>query len=161
MPTILPTHHCFDDTAEFINERAKTGDRAALLALRLVHGIIRFPDDQPGGGTRAAHAWVEEGDAVYDFGLLDGERVVIHYTRAVFYERLRVEAPTVYTALQLVQHHDATGSSGPWRDDLRQLLRGICDDCDGRGEVLDAPGHVLDGRAYWDTCPTCQGTGKA
>ena len=33
----------------------------------------------------------------------------------------------------------------------------ICPDCDGRGEVLDAPDNVLDGRAYWETCPTCHG----
>lgn len=33
-----------------------------------------------------------------------------------------------------------------------------CPDCEGRGEVLDAPGRVLDGRAAWTLCPTCGGT---
>lgn len=31
-----------------------------------------------------------------------------------------------------------------------------CDECDGSGEVLDAPGNVLDGRAYWTPCPVCR-----
>ena len=35
-----------------------------------------------------------------------------------------------------------------------------CDDCDGRGEVLDAPSDVLSGRTYWTPCPTCGGSGQ-
>ncbi len=33
----------------------------------------------------------------------------------------------------------------------------VCPDCDGRGDVLDAPADVLAGRTYWDVCPTCLG----
>lgn len=36
----------------------------------------------------------------------------------------------------------------------------ICPDCDGRGEYLDAPQNVLDGRTYWERCATCEGTGR-
>lgn len=35
-----------------------------------------------------------------------------------------------------------------------------CPNCDGRGEVLDAPARVLDGRAYWVRCDECDGTGE-
>jgi hypothetical protein len=35
----------------------------------------------------------------------------------------------------------------------------ICPECDGRGVVLDAPGDVLSGRAYWTPCPDCGGSG--
>lgn len=35
-----------------------------------------------------------------------------------------------------------------------------CFECDGKGEVLDAPGQVLDGGTYWDTCPACKGSGR-
>lgn len=35
----------------------------------------------------------------------------------------------------------------------------VCEECDGRGKVLDAPLDALDGRAYWDPCPVCGGTG--
>jgi DNA polymerase III epsilon subunit-like protein len=33
-------------------------------------------------------------------------------------------------------------------------------DCDGKGTVLDAPGNVLDGGMYEETCPDCRGTGR-
>lgn len=33
----------------------------------------------------------------------------------------------------------------------------VCVECGGEGKVLDAPNHVLDGRVYWITCPTCHG----
>jgi hypothetical protein len=36
-----------------------------------------------------------------------------------------------------------------------------CPECDGRGEVLDAPSNVLAGRPYWTPCPECFGTGLA
>lgn len=35
-----------------------------------------------------------------------------------------------------------------------------CLECDGAGEVLDAPGFGH-GRAYWETCQECLGTGRA
>jgi hypothetical protein len=34
-----------------------------------------------------------------------------------------------------------------------------CDDCDGRGEVLDAPADVLSGHPYMTPCDTCGGRG--
>lgn len=33
----------------------------------------------------------------------------------------------------------------------------MCEECDGRGEVLDAPNNVLDGEPYWTPCPRCGG----
>lgn len=36
----------------------------------------------------------------------------------------------------------------------------VCDECDGRGEYLDAPGNALDGGAYWERCHVCDGTGQ-
>lgn len=33
-----------------------------------------------------------------------------------------------------------------------------CPECDGKGEVVDAPSGS--GRAYWETCPVCHGTGQ-
>jgi hypothetical protein len=35
-----------------------------------------------------------------------------------------------------------------------------CDECEGRGDVLDAPANVLDGRSYRTPCPKCGGTGR-
>jgi DnaJ-class molecular chaperone len=35
----------------------------------------------------------------------------------------------------------------------------ICPECGGEGEILDAPQNALDGRAYFEVCPACNGTG--
>ena len=123
MAVILPTQTCFDDAAEYLNAVALGGDRAELLRLRLVHGIIRFPDEQPEGGKRAAHAWVEDGETVIDAGLLDGQRVNVLWPRVEFYRQLRVETATRYTAYELLEHHRLHGHVGPWRADIRALVR--------------------------------------
>lgn len=34
----------------------------------------------------------------------------------------------------------------------------VCPECDGRGEILDAPNNVLDGQCYWTPCPECGGS---
>ena len=125
MTLILPTQTCFDDAADYMNAVALGGDRAELLRIRLVHGIIRFPDDQPEGGKRAAHAWVEDGDAVIDAGLLDGQRVNVLWPRVEFYRQLRVEAATRYTAYGFARLSTTAcnGHVGPWRADIRALVR--------------------------------------
>lgn len=79
-------------------------------------------------------------------------------------------------AIYLKRFH---GDPKPWTEDwilrdfkftnvFRQLDRGTvwlrenflephrdCPECDGRGKILDAPGNVLDGRAYWTSCDYC------
>lgn len=44
-------------------------------------------------------------------------------------------------------------------DLYKKYVRRSCDECDGRGEYLDAPGNVLDGRAAMTKCPACDGIG--
>jgi hypothetical protein len=44
------------------------------------------------------------------------------------------------------------------RDDLVIEELVTCPDCEGKGEVLDAPCNALDGPAYWTTCETCHGS---
>ena len=122
--TIFPTHHCFDDAAKFMNAVAEEGDVERLLKLRLVHGIVRFPDDQEDhAGALAAHGWIEDGDTVIEGGLLNGEFVYVQHAREDFYARCRVSSTTVYTALELVQNTKRHGYVGPWRTDLKRLLR--------------------------------------
>ena len=40
-----------------------------------------------------------------------------------------------------------------------KYVRKQCDECDGRGEYLDAPSNVLDGSTYMTKCHACDGTG--
>jgi hypothetical protein len=37
----------------------------------------------------------------------------------------------------------------------------LCEECGDSGEVLDAPGDVLDGRTYMTPCPACCGATHA
>ena len=137
MGTIYPTGTCFDDAVAFCERHARTlltrppaERRPALLRLKVVHGIITVPPDQPAGygvqpGQRAAHAWVEEGARyVWQSGVLDGRTIAFQIARAEFYAQLRVEAVTRYTLPQVLEHHHRTGSTGPWRADLKALCRG-------------------------------------
>lgn len=39
-----------------------------------------------------------------------------------------------------------------------KFVRRPCEECDDRGEYLDAPGNVLDGRASMTVCHVCGGT---
>jgi hypothetical protein len=42
---------------------------------------------------------------------------------------------------------------------LQRLTLGPCEECEGRGGILDAPANVLDGHPYYTTCTACDGTG--
>lgn len=41
----------------------------------------------------------------------------------------------------------------------RRYEEPACAECDGRGQVLDAP--VIGGGTYWDTCQECLGSGRS
>jgi hypothetical protein len=36
----------------------------------------------------------------------------------------------------------------------------LCDECDGAGWYMDAPGRALDGRMWQQTCHVCGGSGS-
>jgi hypothetical protein len=44
-------------------------------------------------------------------------------------------------------------------DAARTVCQPACDECNGTGTVLEAPANVLDGRAYREVCPACDGRG--
>lgn len=70
-----------------------------------------------------------------------------------------VIAHVVERALQ-IRGVDRVIVATPWGDApvIAQALSGVvCEECGGRGAVLDAPQDALDGRAYWEKCPTCDG----
>jgi len=134
--TIHPTRTCFDDAVAFCEQRARaliarppSECRRELLRLRIAHGTIAVPDEQPPGfgvqpGQRIAHAWVEEdGRTVWQTGFLDGERVTFSMPWPDFARLSRPESVTHYTLFQVLRHHDRSQSTGPWRDDLKALCR--------------------------------------
>lgn len=127
--TIFPTHRCFDDAMEFCEARARENHPSISTTLRLVHGIIHVPIGQPADdeiqpGDESAHAWVEDGDLVYDAGVLpDGRRVVFTAEKASYYEHYRIETCTAYTMWEVLEQNRASGHYGPWRPEYQALCR--------------------------------------
>jgi len=126
---IYPTHKCFDNAMEFCERRARAFHPSIETTLRLVHGIILIPD-QPDGltdaraGERAVHAWVEDGDLVWDAGLMeDGTPIEFAVQKAEYYAHYRVQETTVYTMWDVLEHNRASGHYGPWRPEYRALCR--------------------------------------
>jgi hypothetical protein len=126
---IRPTHRCFDDAMEFCEARARENHPSVSTTLRLVHGIVLVPIDQPADGEiqpgdPSAHAWVEDGELVFDAGILaDGRRVVFSATKASYYEHYRIQAATEYTMWEALKHNRASGHYGPWRAEYQALCR--------------------------------------
>ena len=69
---------------------------------------------------------------------------------------LREKWPTVVAIINAIGNDiSKTEALDAIEKELADLLA-VCPECDGRGEVLDAPGNALDGRAYWTPCPVCR-----
>lgn len=115
---ILPTHHCFDDALDFIEERLRRN--ASALHLVLVHGIALGPSG-PHEGEPFAHAWVEEDDVAWDCGMLDGQRVYYSLERGEFYASLRIQDFTRYTLREAWQENQRSGHYGPWKAEYAAL----------------------------------------
>lgn len=107
---IHPTGTCFDDALDFLAEALRIDPRADLV---LVHGICTHPDG-PRAGTRYAHAWVEEGEDLWQTGIIDGERRTYCCERAEFYGLLKIVDTTRYTPRQADRENRRSNHYGPW-----------------------------------------------
>jgi hypothetical protein len=121
--TILPTHTCFDDALDYLAHRFKQ-DRRTAKKLTLVHGILLAPEgakkDQP-----FAHAWIEDGDRVWQDGFLeDGRRVTWSMSVAEFREKMRPQKETRYTAREACAENSRSGHFGPWVAEYQALCGG-------------------------------------
>jgi len=114
MNTLRPTHHCFDDTLDFMSDVPAP----MRSQFHLVHGICVM------GGVRFAHAWIETADVVLQSAYLDGNtsEIVWHSTpRARFMLIMSVERFTRYTHVQARIENERTLHFGPWDDEYRSL----------------------------------------
>lgn len=128
--TIYPTRTCFDDVLEHQVELA--GREPELAARQLVvHGICLAPEDTQDDGTRFAHAWVEDGDMLWQSGLLeDGTKVWYGMARDEWYAKMRVQDVTRYTLGQALAENYTSAHFGPWVPRYREP--GLC----GGGRVF-------------------------
>jgi hypothetical protein len=105
---ILPTFTCFDDATEYIARRV-TAKPALVYSLVLVHGLAAGD-----AGEVYAHAWVEEGGACWDAGLVDGQKIFYAVARDEYYAARRISATTKYSCLELLVNNRRFGHCGPW-----------------------------------------------
>lgn len=122
--TIYPTGSCFDDALDFVEARVRQRPRLARTSDLLVcHGICIIPSGNPEAGELYAHAWVEEGQVVWQGGILDGERIYFATQRDQFYIRLQVQDVTRYTLRQVWEENRRTRHFGPWESRYEALCR--------------------------------------
>lgn len=117
--TILPTHTCFDDALDWIAAEVKR-DRKLCSRLILVHGVQIIPTGED-SGHRFAHAWVEDGNDCWDFGIVDGEKCAYSIGQAEYYECRQVQEVTRYTVLEAYHENRRTGNYGPWKPEYLAL----------------------------------------
>ena len=117
-PVLLPTHTCFDDALDTLEEFVKDAPQW-VLKLRVVHAICHHPDD----GHEFAHAWLEvDGQAIFD-AVQDG--VKRHWMTPVeeYYADLTPTEITRYTAREALALNYLTNHYGPWEDKYKRLCR--------------------------------------
>lgn len=121
---ICPTHHCFDDALELINELVmETPARAQDPALALVHGIAIGCGNGVPAGHPYAHAWVEDGHLCWDGGLVDGQRIYYAVKRDEFYKARGIVKTTRYSVEHACRENFRSGHYGPWQREYRALCR--------------------------------------
>lgn len=118
---IQPTHHCFDDSLDYIESRvAKAPWLARQATLILVHGILIAPNG-PHQGEPYAHAWVEEEDVCIEAGIIDGERFWYRVQRDEYYATRLVQETTRYTLKQAWIENRIAETYGPWKPEYKKL----------------------------------------
>lgn len=120
---IYPTHDCFTNALQALEEIAKTEPAHQSLTdgtLILIHALCKHP-----GGDLFAHAWLEDRltrTAIFK-GILDGEGQYFAAPIEEFYAELKPTEITEYTPMQAVVENYRTGMCGPWKEVYRDYLR--------------------------------------
>lgn len=115
---IRPTHTCFDDALDFIEELLREDPRRADGPLFLCHAICTGPKT----GEPFAHAWVEwEGEAYQDGFAEELGRVRYVMTLDELERELTPRQVTRYTVREAARENHRAGHYGPWRPEYRAL----------------------------------------
>jgi hypothetical protein len=136
MPSLYPTHHCFDDALDFVQDLVRKGARPEWLidTCTIVHAICRIPDGagfdpDDVDGRLFSHAWVELDGHVFQAGLRNlgddpvKQRVWYATTPEAQLERLRPTRVWRYTLKEAWEHNERHMTFGPWEPELIELCR--------------------------------------
>ena len=124
MVNFFPTHTCFDDAFEFINDviinNLKMLDQLKE-ELVLVHAICKMPAD----GRLYAHAWVEDKkkkQCIFK-GIVNGKADYFGADMKEYHEHIMPQEITLYTVMQAVIENRKNGTLGPWKQEYKKLCR--------------------------------------
>ena len=118
---IYPTHRCFDDAFEIIQDLIKYG--VDPEALKLVHAlcrpdnvIVRIGEDKPG---TIAHAWVEyscdDSTVLCVFrGVLDGVTLTLTTDSEDYHDSIKPYNITSYSIDEAIKMNLEYENLGPW-----------------------------------------------
>lgn len=117
--TIHPTHECFDDIADFLNDLAERGaTREELTQYTVVHGLCLMPPN----GEPYAHGWLERDGFAIQAGIYRGERIYFRVPVEEYRASRFVWDETRYTLDEVLELdlHD--------RPPYRAEYKGLCSD---------------------------------
>lgn len=116
--TLLPTHTCFDDAIEMI-EQFLLKKRFPPDGLFLIHAIVA-----PDGMKDSSHAWVEDkNDTAFFIAILESRKVVVECSAAQYRKELHVKALTAYTMRETWELNKLHRTYGPWKQEYIALCR--------------------------------------
>jgi hypothetical protein len=136
--TIGPTHECFDDLVDFLNDLAERGaPREVLMKYTVVHGICLMPPN----GEPYAHGWLECDGFAIQAGIYRGERIYFR-VRVEEYRAARfVWDETRYTLDEVLELDSLEGEARlpPYRPEYKALCNDKLPERPGEPRVWTSP----------------------
>lgn len=121
--SILPTHTCFDDCLDYIENLIKQPNSNKLAIIRryqVVHGIYQITElenDLNTKGRPFAHGWVFDkvDKAAIQDGYLNGERLTYGISTKDFYSLFKIIDETRYNLNEVYRLNVLHNNFGPWK----------------------------------------------
>jgi hypothetical protein len=114
MTTLSPTHKCFDDALELLNQIVKQG-RHRTEDWRLVHAICKAV------GHEFAHGWCERNrKTVVTAFIIDGQHTYVEIPRRDYYRLFSPQEMTRYTVDEAMWENLRHYNYGPWERRYRE-----------------------------------------
>lgn len=135
--TVNPTHSCFDDVTKYViselcNKR--------INYLSVCHGICTMES-----GKQYSHAWVMNQEIIYDFGIINDEKVMLKFKRSEYLSKYKVRWFRQYSVAEAIAAEAIAKRPGPWCNQLTKLCRDSCEPYEEKVQsVLDLFGKVWD-----------------
>lgn len=124
---VLPTHTCFDDAVEFLENLARRGE--PFTHFRVVHAVLKIPKPEVFIGTADlgvyAHAWLRNptNNTVVFAGIYDNEKIYIEADRDEYYAKIEIVDSTEYDTFEVARLNEIHGTFGPWKEEYIKHCR--------------------------------------